>query len=142
VKQKPISVVASRSIQLDERPVAMGGAARAHRRPRIRRSRSSSAIEAGPATVKADSRRVARGSGVFCEEWLNLPATRGRRLARVLGCPRHGRMGSRVGRRSALPRSPERHRSESKPRYSNNRRCGSNTGSSSSGAGSARPRWR
>src|SRR5205823_77915 len=28
------------------------------------------------------------------------------------------------------------------PHYSNSRRCGSKTGSSSSGAGSARPRWR
>jgi hypothetical protein len=53
VKPKPTSVVASRSIRLDERPVAMAGADREHRRSRIRHTWSASTMEADPTTVKA-----------------------------------------------------------------------------------------
>jgi hypothetical protein len=65
VKPKPTSVVASRAIRLDERPVAMGGAASDHRRPLLLLSRSTGTIEADPATMKAEYRRVTQESGAL-----------------------------------------------------------------------------
>jgi hypothetical protein len=53
VQPKPTSAVATRSIRLDERLVAMGRAAREHRRPRILLIRSTGTIEADLTIVQA-----------------------------------------------------------------------------------------
>jgi hypothetical protein len=68
-KPKPVSVVTSRSIRLDDRPVAMSGAGEEHRRHQsgaVGRVARSKPIRRP--CMKGDQRRDAHGSGVSREE--------------------------------------------------------------------------